>query len=128
MRKPDKPWKTIKLDLKQPIIDDSIYLDTRKYIETRNARNDELSINESERQSDDDSDIAAEAGNFSKSPPSLVLKKTNTAMMDNDSVADIGSASDDIDEVCNSLNDCLSDKAGVLGMKKSSLDGVSKLE
>ena len=104
MRKSHKPWKTITLNQNHRIIDDSIYFDTQNYIEAKNARNEQLGLNDSERHSDDDSDVSVAAANSLKLPRQPALKKTNTAMMDNCSVADEGSDVDDIDAVCKSLS------------------------
>ncbi len=39
MKNPQNPWKSLSLDLTVPIIDESIYMDTRKAIEKRDLLN-----------------------------------------------------------------------------------------
>ena len=56
MKNPQSAWKTLSLDLTVPIIDDSIYLQTRSAIEKREKFKSTRSES-FERESEDDSDV-----------------------------------------------------------------------
>ena len=56
MKNPQSAWKTLSLDLTVPIIDDSIYLQTRSAIEKREKFKSTRS-ERFERESEDDSDV-----------------------------------------------------------------------